>query len=94
MSKTVNSIQIITFSIVDVKRRRSLPIFTRQLQKYRSKDSSKKKYDKPGRPKGSKNKNSKNIQLAGLFRVKYYNLFILSIGEWLRISIANMYLKQ
>ena len=79
LNKTVNSIQIITFSIVDVKRRRSFSIFTRQLQKYRSKDSSKKKYDKPGRPKGSKNKNSKNIQLTGLFRVIYFYLsFILN----------------
>ena len=79
LSKAVNSIQIITFSIVDVKRRRSFPIFTRQLQKYRSKNSSKKKYDKPGRPKGSKNKNSENIQLTGLFRVIYFYLsFILN----------------
>jgi len=79
LSKAVNSIQIITFSIVDVKRRRSFPIFTRQLQKYRSKNSSKKKYAKAGRPKGSKNKNSENIQLTGLFRVIYFYLsFILN----------------
>lgn len=86
LSKAVNSIQIITFSIVDVKRRRSYPIFTRQLQKYKSKNSSKKKYTKAGRPVGSKNKNSKNIQLTGLFRVIYFYLsFILG-----KVKIPNI----
>jgi len=85
-SRTVNSIQIITFSIVDVKRRRSFPIFTRQLQKYRSKNSSKIKYGKRGRPKGSKNKNSKDTQLTGLFRVIFFYLsFILK-----RIKIPKL----
>ena len=77
-SRAVNAIQIITFSIVDVKRRRSFPIFTRQLQKYRSKNSSKTKHGKRGRPEGSKNKNSKEIQLTALFRVIFFYLsFIL-----------------
>jgi len=76
--RAVNGIQIITFSIVDVKRRRSFPIFTRQLQKYRSKNSSKSKNGKRGRPRGSKNKNSQEIQLTALFRVIFFYLsFIL-----------------
>ncbi|HHB94942.1 MAG TPA: IS701 family transposase [Campylobacterales bacterium] len=78
LGKAVNSIQIVTFAIVDVKKRRSFPIFTRQLQKIRSKQESKEKHDKPGRPEGSKNKNSQNSQLTGLFRVLYFYLaFIL-----------------
>ena len=85
-SRAVNGIQIITFSIVDVKRRRSFPIFTRQLQKYRNKNNSKIKYGKAGRPAGSKNKNSKDIQLTGLFRVIFFYLsFILK-----RIKIPKL----
>jgi len=76
--KAVNSIQIATFAVVDVKKRRSFPIFTRQLQKRRSKQESKKKHNKRGRPKGSKNKNNPNSQLTGFFRILYFYLaFIL-----------------
>jgi len=78
LGKAVNSIQIVTFAIVNVKKRRSFPIFTRQLQKRRNKQEGKKKHDKRGRPKGSKNKNNQDSQLTGLFRVIYFYLaFIL-----------------
>ena len=78
--RAVNGIQIITFSIVDVKRRRSFPIFTRQLQKYRTKNNSKKEKQEKrgkGRPLGSKNKNSEEIQLTALFRVIFFYLFFI-----------------
>ncbi len=85
--RAVKGIQIITFAIVDVKRKRSFPIFTRQLQKYRSENSSKKKYNKRGRPPGSKSVNAKDVQLTGLFRVIYYYLkFILKTVKITRLK--------
>ena len=68
-NRAINSIQFLSFSLIDVKSRRAYPLFSKQLKKKKKQDSKSKPKAKVGRPKGSKNKNSSEIRLEGLFKV-------------------------
>ena len=54
--RAINSIQFLSFSIVDVKSRRAYPLFSKQLKKKKKQKEEVKVKRKVGRPKGSKNK--------------------------------------
>jgi len=76
--RAINSIQFLSFSLVDIKSRRAYPLFSKQLKKKNKKkveDKTPKR--KVGRPKGSKNKNSSSTRLKGLFRVVSWYLKII-----------------
>jgi len=68
-SRAIKSIQVLTFSLVDVKSRRAYPLFTKQLKQKKKEIAIKTEKKSVGRPKGSKNKNSSTKRLKGLFRV-------------------------
>jgi len=71
--RAIPGIQFLSFSLVDVESRRSYPLFTKQLYKSKKKIVDNTKPNKVGRPKGSKNANSSEIRLKGLFRkVSWY----------------------
>ena len=76
-SRAINSIQFLSFSIIDVKSRRAYPIFSKQLKKKKKKVIREKPKRKVGRPKGSKNKNSTKFRLEGLFKVVNWYLKII-----------------
>ena len=76
-SRAINSIQFLSFSIVDVKSRRAYPLFSKQLKKKKKKVIREKPKRKVGRPKGSKNKNSTKFRLEGLFKVVNWYLKII-----------------
>ena len=75
--RAINSIQFLSFSIIDVKSRRAYPFFTKQLKKKKKKIVENIPKRKVGRPKGSKNKNSSKFRLEGLFRVVSWYLKII-----------------
>ena len=75
--RAINSIQFLSFSIIDVKSRRAYPLFTKQLKKKKKKIVENIPKRKVGRPKGSKNKNSSKFRLEGLFRVVSWYLKII-----------------
>ena len=81
--RAINSIQFLSFSIVDVKSRRAYPLFTKQLKQKKKKKEKKNTKGKVGRPKGSKNKNSATLRLKGLFRV--VNWYIKIIKKMLNL---------
>ena len=73
----IKGIQVLSFALLDVDSRRSYPILTKQLKQSKKKNKPKKKNNKAGRPQGSKNKNSADIRLTGLFRVVSWYLKII-----------------
>lgn len=75
--RAINSIQFLSFSIIDVKSRRAYPLFTKQLKKKKKKVIENIPKRKVGRPKGSKNKNTSKFRLEGLFRVVSWYLKII-----------------
>ncbi len=75
--RAINSIQFLSFSLVDVKSRRAYPLFSKQLKHKKKKVEEKKSKGKVGRPKGSKNKNSSSARLKGLFKVVNWYLKII-----------------
>ncbi len=77
-NKAINSIQFLSFSLIDVKSRRAYPLFSKQLKKKKKKESKSKPKGKVGRPKGSKNRNSSEIRLEGLFKVVSWYLKIIT----------------
>lgn len=78
-SRAIKSIQILTFSLVDVESRRAYPLFTKQLKQKRKTKTVKTKKRAVGRPKGSKNKNTSSKRLTGLFRmVNWYARVIVN----------------
>jgi len=68
-NKAIKGIQILSFALVDVDSRRSYPILTKQLEQFKKKIKIETKNSKAGRPKGSKNKNSADIEFEGLFNI-------------------------
>jgi len=76
-NRAINSIQFLSFSLIDVESRRAYPLFSKQLKKKKKKENEKKSKGEVGRPKGSKNKNSSKIRLVGLFRVVNWYLRII-----------------
>ena len=54
-NRAINSIQFLSFSLIDVKSRRAYPLFNKQLKKKKKKESKSKPKGKAGGPKGSKN---------------------------------------
>jgi len=76
--RAINSIQFLSFSIVDVKSRRAYPLFSKQLKRKKKQIVQKRPKSKVGRPKGSKNKNSSKFRLSGLFRVVSWYLKIIN----------------
>lgn len=68
-SRSIKSIQVLTFSLVDVDSRKAYPLFTKQLKQKRKSKTVKSEKRGVGRPKGSKNKNSSSKRLTGLFRI-------------------------
>jgi len=68
-NRAINSIQFLSFSLIDVKSRRAYPLFSKQLKRKNKKEIKNKPKGKVGRPKGSKNRNSSEIRLEGLFKV-------------------------
>ena len=75
--RAINSIQFLSFSIVDVKSRRAYPLFSKQLKKKKKKPIDKKSKGRVGRPQGSKNKNRSEFRLEGLFKVVNWYLKII-----------------
>ena len=75
--RAIPSIQFLSFSLIDVESRRSYPLFTKQLYKTKKKEDEKTKSNKAGRPKGSKNTNSSEIRLKGLFRIVSWYIKII-----------------
>ena len=75
--RAIKGIQVLSFALVDVDSRRSYPILTKQLKQSKKKSKAKKEKRKVGRPKGSKNKNSADIRLIGLFRVVSWYLRVI-----------------
>jgi len=73
----IKGIQVLSFALLDVDSRRSYPILTKQLKQSKKKNKPKKKNNKAGRPQGSKNKNSADIRLTGLFIVVSWYLKII-----------------
>ena len=55
-SRVIKSIQVLTFSLVDVESRRAYPLFTRQLKQKRKSKTVKTGKRAAGRPEGSKTK--------------------------------------
>lgn len=81
--RAINSIQFLSFSLVDVKSRRAYPLFSKQLKKKKKKVEEKQPKGKVGRPKGSKNKNSSSGRLKGLFKV--VNWYLKTIKKTLNL---------
>jgi len=85
-SRAIKSIQVLTFSLVDVESRRAYPLFTRQLKQKRKSKTVKTGKRAAGRPEGSKNKNSSSKRLEGLFRiVNWYAKVIVK-----RLQLSNL----
>ena len=76
-NRAINSIQFLSFSLVDVESRRAYPLLSKQLKRKKKKKSEEKSKGKRGRPKGSKNKNNSELRLEGLFRVVNWYLKII-----------------
>jgi len=76
-SRPIKGISFLSFSLIDVEERRAYPIFTKQMKKSKKKEIKKEPKKKVGRPKGSKNKNSKDKRLTGTFKVVSYFLKII-----------------
>ena len=69
-NRAIKGISFLSFSIVDVESRRAYPLFTKQMKKVKKKKLEKESKKRGvGRPKGSKNKNSSELRLKGVFRV-------------------------
>ena len=75
--RAIKGIQVLSFALVDVDSRRSYPILTTQLKQSKKKSNPKVTNGKVGRPKGSKNKNSKDVKLTRLFKVVSWYLKII-----------------
>jgi len=76
-NRPIKGISFLSFSLVDVQSRRAYPLFTKQMKKQKKEESKREVKKKVGRPKGSKNKNSKDKRLKGTFRVVSYFLKII-----------------
>jgi putative transposase len=76
-NRAINSIQFLSFSLIDVESRRAYPLLSKQLKRKKKKKSEEKPKGKRGRPKGSKNKNNTELRLEGLFRVVNWYLKII-----------------
>ena len=76
-NRAIKGISFLSFSLVDVQSRRAYPLFTKQMKKQKKEESKTTVNNKVGRPKGSKNKNSKDKRLKGVFRVVSYFLKII-----------------
>jgi len=68
-NQVVSSLCFINLSLIDVDSRKAYPLITEQLVRKKAQQSApkaetKKKAGKKGRPKGSKNKNSKDVTLS------------------------------
>lgn len=70
--RPIKGINVLSFSVIDVKEKRSYPVFSEQVTKAQTKSTPKPKYGKVGRPKGSTN--AKKKQLSGLFKVVFEHL--------------------
>ena len=75
-NRAIKGISFLSFSLVDVERRRAYPLFTKQVKKEKKTKEEKSIKKSVGRPKGSKNKNSSTLRLKGIFRI---------IGWYIRI---------
>jgi len=75
--RAIKGISFLSFSLVDVESRRAYPLFTKQLKKEKKKKVDKKEKKPRGRPKGSKNKNSSELRLKGLFRIVGWYIMII-----------------
>jgi hypothetical protein len=84
--KVIRGIQFLSFSLIDVESRRAYPLFTKQLYKSKKEVSKNTRPNRVGRPKGSKNKNSAEIRLKGLFRIVSWYLKIIKKA----IGIPNL----
>ena len=84
----MKSISFLVFSLVSVEQKKSFPIYTKQISKFKTNNKTEKKSEskRVGRPKGSKNINRKNIRVNGLFR-----MVNLCLGIILKtVKIANL----
>ena len=72
-NRAIRGLSFLSFALVDVKTRKSYPLFTRQMKKAKKKevkqDVEPKVKNPVGRPKGSKNKNNGVAPLKGTFKV-------------------------
>ena len=76
-NRPIKGISFLSFSLVDVETRRAYPLFTKQLKKEKKKVVGAKAKKSVGRPKGSKNKNSSNLRIKGLFRIVGWYITII-----------------
>jgi len=75
--RAIPGIQFLSFSLVDVTTRRAYPLLSKQLKKKKKKENEEVTSHKVGRPIGSKNKNSADIRLKGLFRIVNWYIRII-----------------
>jgi len=83
-NKVIKSIMFLNISLIDVTSRKAYPLIMKQIVK-ESKEgcikdkstkvkSKAKKHSKPGRPKGSKNKNKKDVELSPFLKLVKENI--------------------
>jgi len=88
-NRSIKSIQFLSFSLVDVKSHRAYPLFSKQLKQSKKKKRVKSANSKVGRPKGSKNRNSSEIRIKGLFRV--VNWYLKKIQKVIKLPTLQYF---
>ena len=81
-NRAIKSIQFLIFSIINLKEKRSYPLFVKQLKQQKAKNETKSKKKKNSK-KGSKNRSKEDVKLTGIFKV--INWYLKKIAKEIKL---------